>query len=140
MNQKSSQTIGIIAQQLNMILSLMNDSLDLEALQRNRFETKASGFCPKQVIEFVVKLFQTQAKMQHTTINFVKEFEPLKDDQRFSFDRLLPSPDSIDESLDPKRKNEDLNSLPSFLFGDQIRLKQVLINVIKLGLRQVLHG
>ena len=88
--------IQIVVQQINMLLSLVNDSLDLAAIQDDAFEIKQASFSPKEVIEFVVKLFQPQGAVQNTTIAVRQKFH--SQDLQNSFSRLLPSPDSIDKS------------------------------------------
>ena len=99
--------IQIVVQQINMLLSLVNDSLDLAAMQDDAFEIKQASFSPKEVIEFVVKLFQPQGAVQNTTITVRKKFH--SQDLQNSFSRLLPSPDSIDKSqlsVDSSKKIE----------------------------------
>ena len=50
--------VQIVIMQINLLLSVLNDSLDLAALQESKFEKKKESFSPHQVIDFVVRLFQ----------------------------------------------------------------------------------
>ena len=46
---------------LNMLLSLVNDMIDLKLVKENRLEPQMKTFNPTKVIEFVISLLQVQA-------------------------------------------------------------------------------
>ncbi len=69
----SKQLVQIVILQVNLLLSLLNDSLDLAAIQEDNFVVKESSFNPQQVIDFVIRLFQPQAQMQQTNIRFKQQ-------------------------------------------------------------------
>ena len=54
-----------------------------------------------------------------------------------NFSRLLPSADSFDDKSQMSMQTDKTYGLPQQLVGDQIRLKQVLINILKLSLKRV---
>ena len=55
---------------LNMLLSLVNDMIDLKLVKENRLEPQMKTFNPTKVIEFVISLLQVQAAGQNVTFSF----------------------------------------------------------------------
>jgi hypothetical protein len=47
---------------LSMLLSLVNDMIDLKLAKENMLEPQLKSFNPTKIIEFVVSLLQVQAK------------------------------------------------------------------------------
>ena len=53
-----------------MLLSLVNDMIDLKLVKENRLETHIKTFNPTKVIEFVISLLQVQAVGQNISLVF----------------------------------------------------------------------
>ena len=61
--QKAHSILQIVILHINMLLSLANNTLDLQALFENRFIQRREKFSPKEAIEFVQKIFNAQSKL-----------------------------------------------------------------------------
>ncbi len=108
-----------------MLLSLVNGVIDIGAIEQDKFEEKAICFKPLEVISFIESMFKMQAQMVNTSI---------------SHKVVLPIhlKDGIDHGYD---EIESTNfELPETLYGDELRLKQVLINLVKNALKFTYKG
>ena len=121
------QIISMVILQLNLLLTNVNDSLDLQALFSNRFVQNQQVFSPMEAIKLVKKMFEYQCKVQSISL----QLQPL--DLNESFQRILPQRDLISE----KDLETDWCRLPDKLKGDQVRFKQVLINLVRLSLKSM---
>ena len=104
----ATHIINLIISQLNLLLSQVNDVLDIKLIEEGVFEPKIEQFNPLQVLDFIKMMFQSQADMQRTLIDY--ETVHAKDlalaiDVEYNRTLLLHC------------------DLPEILFGDQIRLK-----------------
>ena len=77
-----------------------------------KFSPKFENFRPLDTFQFILKIFAPQTKMMNSTI----KFQSLEQ---------LPNPES------PDRHSSNKVALPEFLVGDNIRLKQLLVNFTK---------
>ena len=99
-----------------MLLSSVNDMLDLKLIEQNKFLPKLEVFEPKSTFEFIEAMFKPQLQTQNCSLNI--EFD--QDEGQVS------------ELLRPDKSCLSLRMpLPDKLIGDQIRLKQIIINIIK---------
>ena len=117
--------LNAIKSSLHMLLSLVSDMLDLKMIKEDKFMTNIKQFCPNQVLAFVKDMFSLQAKSQHIELRFksVDAWHLLTNiDNRESYDLLPEKP------------------LPQDLDGDELRFKQVLINIIKNAIKFTRRG
>ena len=106
---------------INLLLVLANDTFDMQAIFENKFKSRPEKFSPKKVLQFVQKLFATQCKIQDVELS-------LKTGDQDEINQLVRAGD-YDAMLQIAR--DKFKHLPEFLIGDQVRFKQVLINVVK---------
>ena len=52
----------LIISQLNLLLSLVNDVLDLKMIKQGIYEPKLDAFNPKNCLEFIVAMFKPTSK------------------------------------------------------------------------------
>jgi len=105
---------------MNLLLCLVNDVLDLKMIEEGVFKRQNEKFDPHETLNFVLNIFRQHAELQNSQLSLkvlspTSKLDPLQ--------QLL----RICEPTEP--------TLPKHLFGDQIRLKQVLINLIKNALK-----
>ena len=106
---------------INLLLVLANDTFDMQAIFENKFKSRPEKFSPKKVLQFVQKLFATQCKIQEVELS-------LKTGDQDEINQLVRAGD-YDAML--RIASDEFKQLPEFLVGDQVRFKQVLINVVK---------
>ena len=129
-------------------MSLVNDILDLKLIEEGQFEPNMEHFKPKEAIDFILKMLNGQAALTNTKIeveyttaddayetsNNYMVFEPPPSQNRLlSSDLVLPQ-------LIGKQRLSASSAGPKVLFGDQIRFKQILINLIKNSLARTRNG
>jgi hypothetical protein len=53
-----------------MLLSLVNDMLDMKLIQHNKFTPKKDHFNPVEVLNFITAMFQLEADMMKTSLSY----------------------------------------------------------------------
>ena len=106
----------MIKYMLNMSISFVSDLLDMRMFDEGFFEGEDILFCPTQSFEIIKEIFSCQSSQQKTSIMI------------FFLDKLEWSDISKDLVVDKKIV------LPNLL-GDQRRLQQILINLVKNSLK-----
>ena len=100
----------------NLMFCLVNDILDFRSLEQGNFKKMIESFSPLQALEFTVSIFKNQAQLQSSPITLT----------------VRPSTDgkivAYGQSLAPA-------TLPDQVIGDQVRLKQILANLLKNALK-----
>ena len=91
-------------------------------IEQNRFVTKTQKFCPLETFQFIIRIFEQQAKVQQSTISL-----------EVVHNLLIPPSASPDPYI--QVHDNFSGTLPEKLLGDHIRLKQVLVNLIKNALK-----
>ena len=102
---KANQMLLIMLSQINLILGSINDIFDLRCIVENNFVAKLEAFSPKDTFKFIQDLFQPLMKNHRSEFTY----------------ELVPCTQSLDKN----------GNMPVQLYGDQVRLKQVLINSIR---------
>ena len=108
---------------LNLLLSLVHDVLDLKVIESGKFVRNDCPFCPIDTLDFIKSMFEAQCEMQNTAIRFQTTSV---DSIKYGFRRV---PDVL-----------SYESLPETLIGDNLRLKQVLINLTKNAMKFTPRG
>ena len=62
------QMLTLIVSQLNLLLSLVNDVLDLKLINMNQFEAKICSFEPEKTLKFIEDMFHPQATIQNLAV------------------------------------------------------------------------
>ena len=106
---------------INLLLALANDTFDMQAIFENKFKERQVKFSPKDVLQFVQKLFATQCKIQDVELS-------LKTGDQEEINQLGRA---IDYESKLQIAKDRYKRLPENLVGDQVRFKQVLINAVK---------
>ena len=121
LSETIQETVQIVIQLINLLLALVNDTFDMQAIYENKFKAKYEKFSPIEALQFAHRLFSAQCKIQNVELNLIaghtgEESELL---QAHDYQAML------------EVVGNQPRKLPEFLYGDQVRFKQVLINVIK---------
>ena len=53
-----------------MLLCLVNDSLDMQLIEQNKFVPKVEVFSPAETFKFIINMFQPNLKLQKSTLVF----------------------------------------------------------------------
>lgn len=122
---KVMNMLGLIISQLNLLLSLVNDVLDIKLIQNGCFEPSLTVFNPLKTLNFVKAMFRPLAQMQRTSLTF----RPVNH-VTLKFGHVHNFEDSLMIKGD----------LPQSLYGDERRLKQVMINLVKNALKFAIGG
>ena len=64
------KVLALIIAQLNLLLSMVNDVLDIKLIESGNFTPKFETFNPLQTLQFIKDIFSPQTEMQKTTLNF----------------------------------------------------------------------
>ena len=123
--QGTISVIQLIVSQLNLLLCLVNDVLDMKLIQEGVFKPKFERFQLQKTLDFIVAMFDSQSKMQGTKI----VAETVK------IENL-----TTDIAVDQAHAVLPHCALPVTFMGDQIRLKQILINLVKNSLKFCRNG
>ena len=124
-DETTSRFINIVICQLQFLLSLVNDLLDIKMIEKGVFEPNCINFSIIETLDFVLQMFEEQSKMNETQISY----------------QTLESK-SLSQAYDLKYEDIMLEkaTMPEVLYGDAIRLKQVLINLVKNALKFTRNG
>lgn len=120
MEEALRRTILILIAQMNLLLCLVNDVLDLRMIEEGKFNARNEMFDPSETLKFISDIFMQQLSLQNSQlsieiVSYLSHADP---------EKRVMNP--------PKEQNV---TLPDHLFGDQIRLKQVLVNLTKNALK-----
>mmetsp|Transcript_44763 Transcript_44763/g.59445 ORF Transcript_44763/g.59445 Transcript_44763/m.59445 type:complete len:250 (+) Transcript_44763:291-1040(+) len=109
--------LSLFSSEINMLLSHLGIIKDYRLITQGEFSETRQEFTPRATFKQVMKTFEHQAKQQKSKISY---FE-------------VPNPESFDTPyqhlLEGSKRTQSL--LPEQLIGDEDRLKQILINLIK---------
>lgn len=125
LTEQGARIIKVITCQLNTLLCVISDNLDFQLIKEDKFVTKEQIFSPKKSIEAISGLFRTQSEMQNTKLEYAVHESP------FSRENSLLGQN------EPVRLTREF---PEFLKGDQLRFKQVLINLTYYTLKSTING
>jgi len=53
-----------------MLLCLVNDSLDMQLIEQNKFVPKVEVFSPTETFKFIINMFEPNLKLQKSTLVF----------------------------------------------------------------------
>ena len=107
----------IVISQINLLICLVNDILDMKMIEQGKFVKRDQRFNPLKTFKFILNIFAQQAEMQGTDLSFHAVPLPLNRESKL---KLFVS----DQQAGTK-------NLPDMISGDQIRLKQILVNLVK---------
>jgi len=68
LGEKAISLINLVASQLNLLLSLVNDVLDIKLIEQGHFAPKLEDFNPVHILVFIKAMFEAQAKMIRTKL------------------------------------------------------------------------
>ena len=113
LGSQAVELIVIIISQINLVISSVNNMLDLRLIEKNEFVEKREKFTPRNAFNFIIKMFEPMSRLQNNEIAF------------FAYSALGDPEDSSDRmiKLIEEQKNSEHDFLPKMFKGDQIRLK-----------------
>ena len=107
LDASARQVCILIISQINLLLSLVNDMLDMRLIEEGKFSVKMCSFDVFDLFQFIQSIFEPELKVRNNRL-------------------IVPQNQS--------------DYLPKILIGDQIRLKQVLINLTKNAIKFTRNG
>ena len=57
LSEKAKDIIILVMSQLNMLISLVNDVLDIKMISQGEYNSKLENFNPKTTLDFIVDMF-----------------------------------------------------------------------------------
>ena len=123
--ESTFQMLTLIVSQLNLLLCLVNDVLDIKLIKSGKFETKISIFEPIKTLRFIEDMFKPQAIIQNVTVSC----------HAISLDSLKTA-----YILNHQQELLEFEDLPKKIRGDNLRLQQILINLVKNALKFTVSG
>ena len=66
LSENTRYVLLLIVSQLNLLLSLINDVLDMKLIKQGVFEQKMEEFDPREVFQFILAMFGQHAEIQGT--------------------------------------------------------------------------
>lgn len=69
LNETARRMIMLIMSQLNLLLSLVNDVLDIKMIEQGKFNARTESFSIKSVLNFIVAMFNPQSQAQQTIVS-----------------------------------------------------------------------
>ena len=70
LSSAGTAVLWLIISQVNMLLCLVNDSLDMQLIEQDKFVPKNEVFSPSEAFKFVFSLFEPSLKIQKTKLSF----------------------------------------------------------------------
>ena len=70
LSESSFHIINLIISHMNLLLSLVNDVLDIKMIKQGKYEVKSETFNPVNLLDFIVAMFVPQSQMQRTKISY----------------------------------------------------------------------
>ena len=67
----------MVISQMNLLLSLVNDTLDLKMIEQGRFFSRKELFKPEEVFNFILNVFSIHSQLQNSKLTF-EEFDHLQ--------------------------------------------------------------
>ena len=62
-SESARRIVLIIISQVNLLISLVNDMLDLKLIEEKKFVPKQQSFRPRETFEFIHAMFESQMKI-----------------------------------------------------------------------------
>ena len=70
LSEHAEKTIKLVIQKLNLLLSLVQDILDIKMIQNGEFQIVKESFDPYQLLKFIVQMFKLSAENMRTEVSF----------------------------------------------------------------------
>ena len=119
------KTLSLLSTETNLLLCLVADILDIAGIVEGSFEPMLQIFDPVQTFEWILAMFDKHASTQLTELIFIPTGSTNAAVQRTDIKQLKHS----------VKKQKEEHRLPRSLVGDETRLKQVLVNIIRNALQ-----
>ncbi len=103
-----------------MLLSLVNDMLDLKLIRDGQFRLNIERFNPLLAVKFVSDLFEYESDAKNTKIKY-----------------YTVAAEQLDQVFDHQARYKTLKrcNIPITLEGDELRFRQILINLVRNALK-----
>ncbi len=111
--QYQQKGLDIIEQSGNHLLTLINDILDIAKIEAGKIEPHRTHFHLPAFIRIICEMVRIRAEHKHIVFDY----------QPFNFSKKIPE-----------------DSLPAGVYGDEKRLRQVLINLLGNAIKFTDHG
>ena len=69
LTESATNTIWLVISQINLLLCLINDSLDMRLIEQGKFRERKELFSPTATLQFIENMFAPQVKMNETTLS-----------------------------------------------------------------------
>ena len=63
LSNAAKSVIWLIISQVNMLLCLVNDSLDMQLIEQDKFVPKIEVFSPSEAFKFILQVFEPTVKI-----------------------------------------------------------------------------
>ena len=79
LSENTRSTLWLVISSINVLLSLVNDQLDLKMIEKGKFMPKLENFEPEKTFQFIINMFGPQATITNNVLEFSsdKENDPL---------------------------------------------------------------
>ena len=79
LSENTRSTLWLVISSINVLLSLVNDQLDLKMIEKGKFMPKLENFEPEKTFQFIINMFGPQATITNNVLEFSsdKEHDPL---------------------------------------------------------------
>ena len=116
----------MIIYQLTLLLSFINDIIDMKRIEQGTFHAKPESFNPTVLLQLVMDLFQLQSQTNDAIVSFQATTA--------SASKIALHCCNFTGGLFPEA------DLPDQLYGDMERLKQVLIILVENAIKHTRKG